>query len=639
MKTNSFGGYHSINSYVKAKLKSMDSMESSFSSLFTIMFSESENIMYEKSSSYKIEKTSYGESRQRIFKRAFYLKKMLEDLPHNSVVGLYMQNSLEWIELFWAILCCGFCPLLMNTRLNTDCLEDSLKYSGAAAVISDSLGFSVRTVSSSEIISENLLSPEHFGENILVMSSGTSSNLKICSYTADEFRHLIRDSFGIIKECSTVKKHYEGQLKLLTFLPFYHVFGLIAVYIWFAFFARTFVHLPDMSPHTILGTIRRHKVTHIFAVPLFWEKVYNEAIRTIKNRGESTLARFEKGMRLADMLGDIPLLGTIFSRFAFREVRENLFGDSISFMISGGSNINRDVLRFFNNIGYPLVNGYGMTEIGITSVELSSRRSIRTAAFVGKPLSSVEYLIDNRGELLVRGSSLALRINEGGTSNERSEDWFRTGDLAECIKGHYRILGRMDDLIIDASGENLNPNLIESKLMTAEADKLCLIKDSEGNAVLLVSMGRHVSEDKLKKTTLSLKNRIGELELNGQIKKIVPIEGELMEADEFKINRSRLSREYINGSLPVVSAVSKEADPLDDPIYAHIVELFSVALEIPVSEISAETDFFLDGGGSSLDYFVLVERLRDEYSIDITSVEGVSLSSPAAIYKHLRVGD
>ena len=53
------------------------------------------------------------------------------------------------------------------------------------------------------------------------------------------------------------------------------------------------------------------------------------------------------------------------------EVTDSLFGKSVLFCISGGSYIKEDTLRLINGLGYPLYNGYGMTEAGVTSVELS----------------------------------------------------------------------------------------------------------------------------------------------------------------------------------------------------------------------------------------------------------------------------
>ena len=460
MKLNNVGGYPSIDAFVSAKLKRFDGMERSFASLFELMFSEKENIFYEKSEGYKVSKTTYGQAQERILARAAGMQQVLSAVPVGSVVGLHLQNGLPWIELFWALLRCGYRPLLMNLRLSNEMLEYALRISGAAMVISDEQSFSVPTVTEKEIPygDSEALEDVTFGTEILLMSSGTSDSLKLCAYTAEEFYHQVYNSFDIIRQSKQVKQHYEGQLKLLTFLPFYHIFGLVAVYIWFAFFSRTFVQLNDLAPQTILNTIRRHKVTHIFAVPLFWEKIWQQATQTIQSRGEATWQRYQRGLRLVRRIGDVPLLGDWFCRTAFREIRDSLFGDSICFMITGGSVINPEALEFFNAIGYPLVNGYGMTELSITSVELSNKKKIRNAGFVGKPLASVEYRIGENGHLQVRSKTAARYIIEQGVTKP-NEGWFDTGDLAACVNGHYQILGRSDDLIIAANGENLNPKI------------------------------------------------------------------------------------------------------------------------------------------------------------------------------------
>ena len=638
--TETLGGFPSISAFVDAKLNKLEAMEPSFSALFELMFSERENVLYERSTGYRIVSVTYGEAREASLRAAAAIRAALPELPAQSVVGLYMQNGAEWIELFWGILAAGFRPLLMNTRLDRETLEDALARGGAAAVISDGGDFSLPTLRPETLFgAEPAAADAPFGEELLVMSSGTSSHVKLCAYSAQEFRCQIRDSVWILRECSPIKEHYEGRLKLLAFLPFYHVFGLIAVYIWFAFFSRTFVHLADLAPQTILGTIRRHKVTHIFAVPLFWETVYNEAVRTIRARGEDTAARFEKGLRIARRLGGAPKLQAAFSRAAFREVRENLFGESIRFMITGGSEIKGRVLEFFNAIGYPLSNGYGMTELGITSVELSPKLVVLSEGFVGKPLPSVEYSLADDGELLVRGGSLARRVLDGGEVYENRGDWFSTGDVAECVNGHYRILGRKDDLVVAASGENLNPNLIEARFEIPGVRQVCLIAGPDGAPVLLASVGKHLPAARLARLEAALRGRAAELGLGSQLSRIVPVEDDLLGEQDFKLCRARLARDFAAGRLTEAKASASAAEGPDDPRYARVRELFAAALEKATEEIGPNTDFFLDGGGSSLDYFALVTRLREEFSVEFPTAEGQTLTTPEALYRFVRGGE
>lgn len=633
MKDRGLGGHTFVKAYVADKLRRFDAMDRSFKALFELMFSERENILYERSDGYRIIRTSYGEAREETLRRASVLKRELAALPRDAAVGLYMDNGLDWIECFWAILCAGFRPLLMNLRLDEETLESALREAGAAAVVSDGKRFSVPTIDASALSGgEEPLAEPLFGSELLVMSSGTSGSVKLCAYGAEELYWQISDSSKIIRRCRAIRRFYRGSLKLLAFLPFYHIFGLTAVYIWFAFFARTFVHLHDYAPQTILNTVRRHGVTHIFAVPLLWDRVYEEAMRTIRGRGEKTLRRFERALALAERLGRVPVLGSLFSRLAFREVRDNLFGESIRFLISGGSSIRPEVLAFFNGIGYRLANGYGASEIGIGSVELSGSSRWLSRGFVGKPLSSLSYEINPEGELLVRGKSCARTIWENGVAQPRA-DFFNTHDLAECERGRYRILGRRDDLVIGPDGENLNPNLIEERLRGDRFGELCLI--DAGAPTLLVAAPRGLGAAELAERERALRGRLAETGLSARIGRLVFVPGPLMAPGEIKLNRRRLREDFLSGRLAPLAPDAADSGG-EDALLASLRAAMAAALGKEPEDVGARADFFLDLGGSSLDYFALISALRAEYGVDFPTEDGSSLSTAEALAAYIR---
>ena len=620
------GQHKTIKDFVRSKLRAFEEQGLSMETLFSLMFQEKENIMYERSAGYRIESFSYGEVEKRIKARALSLSKLLSDVAPGSVIGLSMDNSLSWIECFWAILLCGFRPLLINLRLSQEPVEGAIRDCDVQAVVSDGRTYPVRTILCDEIEPvEEPFTPGEFGKEIIVMTSGTSRHVKLCAYSAEELFYQIKGSYSIIRECDTVKRHYQDRLKLLTFLPFYHVFGLVAVYIWFSFFSRTFVELKDMKPDTITGTVRRHHVTHLFAVPLFWETVYTQARKTIRLRGEETERKFEKAMALRDKLGD-SALGALFTRAAFKEVRENLFGDSIRFMITGGSSISRDTMRFFNNIGYHLADGYGMSEIGITSLELSKKPSILNACYIGKPMDGVEYRINDDGELEVKGKAIACYIIEDGEKKIINTDFFNTHDLAVCENGHYKILGRKDDLIVGISGENLNPNLIEPQLKLKDVNEVCLIGALDGaNAVptLVVSVNRFISEEKLTALDHSLKKQLEEMRLNSEIKRILYVSDRLIVGDEFKLNRLRLKQQLEENGFHEVKPLGKD-EGLQGALAKRLREFFAAALDRSAEDIADGADFFLDLGGTSLDYFGMIAAMETEFSVKVSTEQNLS---------------
>lgn len=640
MKVNGIGNHKNINDFVKYKIKKLETGDKNFLNLFELMFSEKENIMYEYSLGYRVVKKTYGEVYKDTLILASGLKNRIKNIEKGSVIGIFMENGIEWIELFWAVIICGYNPILMNMRLEDEVLERTLKENNTALVISEKKMFETETVLFSDIVlgNEELKSIDCATE-VLVMSSGTSQHVKICAYTAEEFYYQICGSLEIIEKCPQMKAHYCGDLKLLTFLPFYHVFGLIAVYIWFAFFSRTFVQLNDLSPQTILNTIKRHKVTHIFAVPLFWETVYESALKTIKSRGEETYQKYLKGAKIAESLHDIPLIGKGFSSFAFKEIRDNLFGESVQFMISGGSNISTDVIAFFNNIGYRLVNGYGMTEIGITSVELSDKKKYLYDACVGKPIKFSEYKVDNNGELFVRGNSTAKYIIEDGIKKDNN-DWYPTGDMAKCKNGHYYILSRKDDVVISGNGENINPFFVESAFLKTEGIKeACLIKSQSGGQskpILIIRLENYVDKERIKEVSDNVLKAAGNSRFPKD-GKIVYTKDALMRNEEFKLNRKKISQRFDNSEITLLDInMLKSAEEISDEMLAEIRALTAQILNKDERNINVDDDMFLIIGMTSLEYFSVISAINERYSVNLLQGENGNYRTLREIYLNVK---
>ena len=127
MKLKNIGNAPNIPAFVRRKLEAFTASAQDFRTLYGFMFSEADNVLFERSVGYRIERITYGACKARLEKRAAALKDLLGDLPADSPVGLCMENGPDWIELFWAILLCGYRPLLMNLRLGQETLEDVLR--------------------------------------------------------------------------------------------------------------------------------------------------------------------------------------------------------------------------------------------------------------------------------------------------------------------------------------------------------------------------------------------------------------------------------------------------------------------------------------------------------------------------------
>lgn len=621
---DSLGEFHGIKQYVLGKISRLGAEEKKLSTLYRFMFSERKNIFAESSDGFRIKEITYGECADGIERISAAMAERLARIPKGEIVGLYMENSVLWIKIFWSILRCGYRPLLLNLRMDMRLIENIIDKYGVAAVVSDGKQFAVDTVSANEIAAAQpaVPVPEAWADEVIFTSSGTTDNVKLCVYTGENFYYQICDSVNILKECPQIKKHYEGRMKLLVFLPLYHVFGFIAVYLWFGFFSRTFVFLKDNHPQTLLYTVRRHKVTHIFSVPLMWETIYKEACKTISARGERTEKKFRRGLALSKSLG------AGFRKLAFKEVRENIFGESIRFLISGGSAISSEVLTFFNGIGYHLADGYGMTEIGITSVEISKKQKYLNGGSVGYPFNSTEYAIGASGELLVRGMATASRVLVDGQEQPTGHDgWFATGDLAEMRNGRYYILGRRDDLIVGANGENINPVLVEKDFSVEGCANVCLIADKEGDPVLIAQIKECFSAERMRKITADISAALQARQII--VKKVVLTTDNLIEENDFKVSRKKLARRYEAGMPGIVDLNDLEGfvEHALSELEENVRGCFAEVLGLRAEEISPDGNFFTDYGGSSLDYFALVDKLT-RFGIDLTASKE---STPATV--------
>ena len=626
MRLTNIDGYRTIDEYVTQKLADFEREEKTFETLFSYMFRESDNIMAESSDGYRVKKITYGECKAEILALAPHLALALDGVKKGSMVGLYMANSLEWIEIFWALLLCGYKPLLMNSRLNERVLESILADYGVEAVLSDGKIFSVKTLLTDEL-SENVrtkaMSPLQnpvWENEIVFMSSGTTEKVKLCVYTGENLFYQIADSVSIVKHCPKIAAHYHGELKQLVLLPFYHVFGFIAVYVWFGFFSRTFVFPKDLQAQTVLNTVKKHNVTHIFAVPLVWDSIYKAALKKIRLRGEKTFAKFEKALRFAEKHGKF---GDWFARKAFKEIRQGLFGESVQFLISGGSFIQKETLAFFNGIGYHLTNGYGMTEIGITSVEISDNKKTLASGSIGRPFNYTQYRIGDTGELEVKGKTRAHSIWQGGIKRATDyNEWFQTRDLAHSEGGRYYVGGRHDDLIVCENGENLNPVQTEKALLVESAEAVCLF-ESEGQPVLLVHVKDCYSSEKLQGVYDKILENIKTANLETVVRKIHVTPDPLLEDGDFKISRKKVAKRFKNGEFRLIDWQNMQRH-LDEMLSALELEVRACVAEVldkDPATVGVDANFFRDLDGSSLDYFALNDRIQTRYGVQLSAEE------------------
>ncbi len=591
--------------------------------VYRVVFSNADTVMTEDAALVgKASRKTYRQVQEAVEKVARAIVTRLEG-EHGRYIGLYGENKPAWMVLFWAILKSGNSPYLVNLRQPPEFAAEALRTLGAPLTVCVSSAPDLGT----DLVSYDTLmasAPETapevpFGDGFVLSTSGTTLSKKMCFYHGRNVIAQLLNMEHMLEENPQLGASYQGRWKHLVFLPLYHIFGLEAVFLWFSMFGFTFVFPPDLNPKNLLRTIRDRNVTHIFAVPLLWSAV-EKSLRKEASKDPETSAKLEKGLKISRKLQKLsPKLGGAVARSLFRGVRAQIFGESVQFCISGGSAIKESTLDLLNGIGYPLCNGFGMSEIGITSVDLSRNMGDRVKGSIGHPFDSVQYRIDCDGRLLVRGDSLCSAMMIDGENCPMGE-WFNTGDLMTCDeKGHYYIAGRASDLVFGEDGENLNPDFAEGAFVLTHAKNFTVTGDEKNETLMLiVQVEEGLTPAEGEELLAQIKAGNDTLPSSYKIRNIRFTYDALMGPQEIKISRARLRRRMKDREIALTETLIPRAKGVregESELKKELRQMFAEILELPPEKVTDDGHFMHDLGGSSLDYFTLISQIGETYGV------------------------
>lgn len=268
---------------------------------------------------------------------------------------------------------------------------------------------------------------------------------------------------------------------LVSILPLAHAFGQLSDLLY-PICCGCHIHYltKTPTPAILLKALQEVKPYMVVMVPLVIEKIYQKNIA----------AKISKG--IVQKCWRMPVIGDII-RGKVKSTLMKSFGGNIKYFLLGGAALNAEVEQCLMDIHFPVTIGYGMTECG-PLISGSHPRHFK-ARSCGYIVRGMEVKIDNPneegvGEVLVRGENCMIGYykNDEATKSSFTEDgWMRTGDLGCLDKKNFIYLkGRNKTMILGASGQNIYPEEIESKLNNLEAVGESVVVEREGKLVALV---------------------------------------------------------------------------------------------------------------------------------------------------------
>lgn len=247
---------------------------------------------------------------------------------------------------------------------------------------------------------------------------------------------------------------------IVSMLPLGHVFGMVYDFLYgFSAGAHLYFLTRMPSPKIIAQSFSEIRSRIISCVPLIVEKIIKKDI----------LPRIDN--KIGKLLLRMPIVNDKIKADMRKKAME-VFGSNFDEIIIGGAPFNAEVERFLKQIGFPYTIAYGMTECG--PIICSSRWETLKLASCGKATSRMEVKIDSpdpqnvAGEIICKGANLMLGYYKNAEATSQIIDvsgWLHTGDLATMdTEGYVTVRGRSKNMLLTASGQNIYPEEIESKL-------------------------------------------------------------------------------------------------------------------------------------------------------------------------------
>src|SRR5215208_547041 len=322
----------------------------------------------------------------------------------------------------------------------------------------------------------------------LIYTSGTTGPPKGVQIVHRNIVAGVKSADGII--------HFPEGSRVISWLPAAHIAERMAHYYLPVVFAMTVTTCPN--PREITAYLPAVKPTWFFAVPRIFEKLKGALEGHLSTQGDQTVGWLQAARKKVDLeqAGE-PVPDDVAAQAAegeeqlFRGLRAMLGLDEAVAVNAGAAPTPRDVLVFFNAIGVPLGELWGMSETcGVGAVNPPEAIKIGT---VGIPSPGIEVKLAEDGELLVRGDAVMVgyRNQPEKTAEALDEDaWLHTGDIATIDDdGYVAIVDRKKEIIINAAGKNMSPANIESTLKGASPliGQACVIGDGRTyNTALIV---------------------------------------------------------------------------------------------------------------------------------------------------------
>ncbi|HEY3246678.1 MAG TPA: long-chain fatty acid--CoA ligase [bacterium] len=302
------------------------------------------------------------------------------------------------------------------------------------------------------------------------------ASLIYTSGTTGEPKGVMLSHRNLVSQITSLRPLYPifDTDEVLSFLPLSHIFQRILDYLFLYCGARV-TYVDAVEKVSLMLPLAQPTI--LASVPRVYERAYVQILSRVQKDGGARQRLFNWAVHVGKQVKSAewdgrrpPLLARVqyalARRLVFSKILER-FGGHLRFSVSGGAPIAREIAEFFDIVGLPVLNGYGLTESA--PVIAVNRLESNRLGSVGLAPPGVEIKIADDGEILARGPNIMMGYwNKPDATAEAidAEGWLHTGDIGRLDeRGYLFITDRKKDLIVTAGGKNVAPQPIEARLV------------------------------------------------------------------------------------------------------------------------------------------------------------------------------
>lgn len=494
---------------------------------------EPNKVLYEYYTKGEIVEITYKQLKDKIYGMALELEKDLTDIHKESWVALQADNNPWNMAIIWALLRQNMNVILVD--IESRITDEIIRHSGAKAIVTSKDLFvhgivnididKIRLCNYIEYVPSN----DKFANKIALCTSGTSGTPKLYVHTGKQISAHIHNVLERYKQ--TEKLNYNTMnkqtKKTMSIFKFHHIASVFLNFMY-PYIGGTIVYTDTLRIKILLDLINKQKVQNVYAVPMIWD----------------SMLKYISGTQ-----GDVE-----------PETIRRVFGENLKLALMGAAKATSQTVEVLNKAGVFTTSAYGMTEIGSLTSNIDKNAKSRNRGIVGRIGSNFydfkikkadgNLVTSGEGELLIRGDVVYhSQLIDGVEIERNSSEYFCTGDMVKIEDHELTILGRVKDVIVNSSGENIYIDQLESEFHEIKDEGMDFtIIGLEDEPVMIV----YVTErNNLKNITEKIMEINNSLEIYTRITKLYISHDSIEKTSTGKIKRNEIAKRILRNDKSI----------------------------------------------------------------------------------------